>query len=70
MVYPSERSTMDYTSSIEWAEDNAVEWTATQAAEIIADHGITDTESLADFVRTCGDRNRYEATAVLRWLGY
>ncbi len=61
---------MDYSSSIEWAEENEVRWTATQAAEILADHGHTDTESLADFVRECGDRNLYEAPAVLRWLGY
>ena len=61
---------MDYASSIDWAEENEITWTATQAAEIIADHGITDAESLADFIRECGDRNRYDAAAVLRWLGY
>lgn len=61
---------MDYTSSIEWAEDNQVTWTATQAAEILADHGHTDSESLASFLAECGDLNRYEAADVLRWLGY
>jgi hypothetical protein len=30
-------------------------------------HGIYD---FSEFYRDCGDRETYEASAVLRWLGY
>lgn len=41
-----------------------------RALRELARHGVDDAESVAAFLRECGDRETYRAQAVLAWLGY
>lgn len=59
---------MDYASSIEWAEENEIEWSAYEALVVIANHHCSN--DLEDFYMKHGRYDSYKAAEVLAWLGY
>jgi hypothetical protein len=56
---------MTYSESAE-----GVEITKQRALQEIRRHGLVREEDVQEFMADCGDREVYEASDVLRWLGY
>ncbi|WP_169310861.1 hypothetical protein [Cereibacter changlensis] len=47
-----------------------VKITKQRALQEIRRHGLDREEDVQEFLADCGDREVYEASDVLRWLGY
>ncbi len=69
---------MTYSSSIEWAEAELIFWSKDKVLDVLTDHGHTlDDDTLDDLSYACqpaaitesGGRY-FQASDVLRWLGY
>jgi hypothetical protein len=56
---------MTYSESAE-----GVEITKERAIQEIYNHGLNSESDIAEFLADCGDRETYQATSVLEWLGY
>jgi hypothetical protein len=64
MTYPES----DEETYFESAEGVVI--TKERAIQEIHQHGMQAESDIAEFLADCGDRETYQATSVLKWLGY